>query len=113
MKNTAALFLIPLLLSCSSSLVGSFFTGVTLSEKNFIVIKTISGKASAESFLGYIPGRPALYAQAKADMIEKSGYVLAGKSRALVNVTVDYRKSWFLFMQYVECTITADVIEFK
>jgi hypothetical protein len=108
------LLLLLLSLSCSTILTGNFSpAGVVLSQPNFAIIRTISGNSSAFGLFGNISDRAALYAEAKQDMMEKSEYILAGKARALVNITVDYRSTKFLFTTSVECRITADVIEFK
>lgn len=112
--NIFILLLPCLAISCSTIMTGNFSpAGIVLDQKNFVVIKTISGEATATGVFGYIADRAALYAEAKADMMGKSGYILAGKSRALINVTVDYRTTKFLFNVTVECKITADVIEFR
>lgn len=106
---------ISVFLSCSSTFNGSIIPSASLSQNNFAVIRTISGESSASGWFGYVPNRAALIADAKTDMMKKNEYLLMGKARALANVTVDYQTTNIFGRVFfmVECTVTADVVEFK
>ena len=85
-------------------------TEVQLGQANFDVVKSVTGEASANYFLGIGPSQQDLFAQAKRDMVAKAG--LEG-SQALVNITTDTKISWFLLWRQREVSMSADVVQFK
>lgn len=89
----------------------SIVTDVQLSQANYTVIKTVSGTAKADYAFGIGPSEQDLRAQAKREMISKAD--LIGKSRALVNVTTDVKRSCFLIWRQIRVDASAEVIEFK
>jgi len=86
-------------------------TTVQLSQANYKVISFISGKSTVEYFLG-IGGidQPAQIQAARIAMLKNVD--LIGKPRALINETVEIKRSTFLLWTEVEVTVSAHVIEF-
>ena len=86
-------------------------TEVVLTKKNFKVIQRVYGEAEVDYVLG-IGGlkRQALIAEARQRMLTNAG--LEGTSRAVINETVEVRKSFFPFAKSVKVVVSAYVIEF-
>jgi hypothetical protein len=89
-----------------------FISGsASISTSNFKTIKLATGVATATRILG-IGGlsKNGLVAEAKKNLLEnyplKDGQVLA-------NITVDFRNKFVLILNETQCTMTADIIEFK
>jgi len=121
MKSTkmgvAGLSLLAVLLisGCSTSIghVGhSINTEVQLNQKNFKVIKSVTGEASASYILGFFggPSKQNLFDQARRDMIKKAE--LVGTSNAVINITTDIQVNWNLIKVKKTAYVSAEVIQF-
>lgn len=99
-----------LLTSCIALHNGNIYPSVTLEKNNFAYIETVSASATAKYILG-IGGN-------RAGLVESSLNSFRRKlknNQALVNITIDERKTWFilpLLFQEKKVTISADIIEF-
>jgi len=82
-----------------------------LSKKNFKVIKSVSGEASANYVLG-IGGlsKKAQIAEARVKMLQQADLYRGAK--AIVNKTVEIKGSYFPFVGKKLVTVSAQVIEF-
>lgn len=93
--------------------VNNSSTVVELSEANFVILERVSGEASASYVFG-IAGKSnrALINAATSDMLAKAP--LAGKPRALVNLTTETTLSKVVLPFYFRKTITVSgqVVEF-
>jgi len=117
MKKLIPIFLILTLSSCAihSGLTTNenvHNTTVELSQANYTVVAFVSGKSTVEYFLG-IGGidKPAQIQSARLAMLKNAD--LIGKPRALINETVEIKRSTFLLWTEIEITVSAHVIEFK
>ena len=92
--------------------IGNMNNSASLSQANFDYVKTsISGEATSTIFIAFGGnGKKDLVEQAKADMLK--GYKLK-PNQALANITVNWRKSFYLIVFQETCTVTADIVEFK
>ena len=87
-------------------------TNVNLSEKNYTVVKTVSGEAETKYILGFGGlKKRSLLEVAKKEMIADAE--MDGKSRALINVTVEEYVKSFVFVTRRKVVVTAQVVEFK
>lgn len=95
---------------------GYFMNSAALSSNNFSYItKGLAGSASATYVFGLGGNsRKALVDEAKNNML--SGYAESPlkNNRALVNITVNWKSTFVLpFIVVNQCTVTADLVEFK
>ncbi|MCH2045931.1 MAG: hypothetical protein MK212_17575 [Saprospiraceae bacterium] len=86
-------------------------TDVVLSQKNFNVIARVQGESEALYVFG-IGGhnRKAMIAEARADMLSKAD--ILGGAKAVINETVEMKRSTFLMVQIRRVIVSAHVIEF-
>ena len=85
-------------------------TDVQLNQANFTVVKSVTGEAQANYFLGIGPSKQDLFGQAKRDMINNAQ--LKG-SQALINVTTDAKLTGFIFWRQQKVTVSAEVVQFN
>ena len=108
-----SLFLVASLPSCVAIHSGYMANSASLSSANFIYIrKYIEGQATASYVFG-IGGldRETLVSDAKEKMLK---ICPLGDNEALVNLTVNFKSSYYLGYVFIQvtCTVTADVVEF-
>ena len=102
--------------ACSSyngltSNVNSHQTDVLLSQKNYKIIKYVKGEASANYYFGIGGGsKRGMIAKARENMLQNAG--LIGKSRAVINETVELRTKVFLIYNEVRYIASGYVVEF-
>jgi hypothetical protein len=86
-------------------------TNVILSERNFRVVSNVQGTSECEYIFG-IGGmsKNAMIADARAQILQQADMV--GKSRALVNETVEVHNLFLFIFTKRKITVTAQVIEF-
>ncbi|HEY0261871.1 MAG TPA: DUF6567 family protein [Chitinophagales bacterium] len=108
---------IMLLQSCAfhnglTSNLNNHETSVVLSSNNFKVVAYVRGEASAQYILG-IGGlkRKGLIAEAREQMLANAD--LIGKSRAVINETVEEKSSHFGFYERYRIIVSAYVVEFR
>ncbi len=114
LKSVFAITIAIIFSSCFALHGGNMSDSAALSSGNFSYVKyNMKGEATATYFLG-IGGlaKNALVAEAKQQMLSSNSL---GSNQALVNVTVNYKYSFFFLMivRTVTCTVTADVVEFE
>lgn len=87
-------------------------TQVVMEEKNYTVVKYVEGAASARYFLGIGGGNSerGLIARAREAMLRNAG--LLGKSRAVINETVEISSKQFLVYTEFRYVVSAYIIEF-
>ena len=85
-------------------------TEVELSGNNFRVVESVTGRATANYFLGIGGPTQNVMDKARRDMIQRAN--LIGSSRAIVNVTTDVRHVWFLFWLRKTAFVSGEVVEF-
>ena len=88
-------------------------TEVVLDEANYTYVGSATGESSAINIFGIGPiGSQSLVQDAKADLLSQVD--LYSGSRAIVNMVVDEKQSYFTLF-YVKRTVyvSADIIEFK
>ncbi len=87
-------------------------TDVVLSKKNFKVIARVKGEATASYFLGFGgTSRNALIEEAKTDMFSKADII--GGSKAVINETVEIRRSIYLgVIMTKKVIVSANIVEF-
>lgn len=87
-------------------------TQVVLSENNYKIVKYVEGDASATYFLffGGNGSERGLVARARENMLREAG--LLGKSRAVINETVEKRVKESFFTTEVRYIVSAYVVEF-
>ncbi len=100
--------------SCGASHTGYMVNSASLSAANFSYVKqNVTGKATATYVFG-IGGmaKETLVNTAKQKMLEN--YPLKS-NQTLANITVNFKKSLYYFVAFgtVECTVTADIVEFN
>ena len=86
-------------------------TEVVLSKKNFMVLENVSGEACATYVFG-IGGlsQKALMQKARGRMIVNAH--LVGGAKAIINETVDAKRSFFPIVQINKVTVSGQVVEF-
>ncbi|MCB2208274.1 MAG: hypothetical protein KQH67_08230 [Bacteroidetes bacterium] len=91
---------------------GNMNNSASLNEANFNYIQQdLNGKSQTIKVLGIGGlGDDALVADAKKDMLTD---IDLHANQALVNVTVNWKRSWVFFVRKTKCTVTADVVEFR
>jgi hypothetical protein len=113
-------YCIMLLLSVTSCAVHSGLTSnynshnttVELSKANFKVISYVIGSSSAQYFITFGGlNKDALIESARKNMLEKAN--LIGKSRAVINETVEIKRKTILLFTEIKVTVSAHVIEFN
>ncbi len=111
-KITAIGILFISILSSCSIHSGYMNNSASLGESNFKYVKKyISGSSQTLKVLGIGGfGKIALVDEAKMDMMES--YELKA-NQALVNVTVNWKKTTYILASTTKCTVTADVVEFR
>lgn len=115
MRYLILLFVIILFSNCSvhrglTSNLNNHTTGVVLSQNNFKVIESVQGEAKGTSFLGIGGSKKAMIAEAKAIMLSKADII--GKSRAIINETVEINRSAFPLVSVYRVTVSGHIIEF-
>ena len=87
-------------------------TQVVLSEKNYRIIKYVEGDAYARYYFGIGGGKSkrGLVARARENMLANAG--LIGKSRAVINETVETQYKQTFFVTDVRYIVSAYVVEF-
>ncbi len=116
MKNKLYLFaLLTVILSLFSGCAlhsGYMQSSASLNSNNFSYVKRdVQGSASALYVLG-IGGlnKTALVNEAKNDLLKN--YQLQN-NQALVDITVNWKNTYYLLVMKNECTITASIVEFN
>jgi hypothetical protein len=88
-------------------------TQVQLTKKNFKVVESVQGEASATYIIG-IGGlaKKGLIAEARSKMIANSN--LVGSSRAIINETVEIKQSFWLpgIYQVYTVIVSGHIVEF-
>jgi hypothetical protein len=92
--------------------VNNHQTDVVLSQPNYKVIKYVQGESVAKYFLG-IGGfnNKGMIAEARQKMLSHAG--LTGKSRAVINETVEIRTKQILIYTEFQYIVSAYVVEFS
>ncbi|MBP1663982.1 MAG: hypothetical protein H6Q19_1122 [Bacteroidetes bacterium] len=87
-------------------------TQVVLSEKNYRIIKYVEGDAFARYYFGIGGGKRqrGIVALARENMLRNAG--LIGKSRAVINETVETQYKQFFFVTEVRYIVSGYVVEF-
>lgn len=101
------------LYSCVSLHSGYMNNSAALSQPNFTYVqRNIQGTSTATYFLGIGGlGKETLVNSAKMNLMD---IALLKDNQALVNTTVNFKNSYYLgLVVTVNCTVTADVVEFK
>ncbi len=87
-------------------------TNVDLNQKNFTVVKTVAGEAETKYVLGFGGlKKRSLLEVAKKQMIAEAE--MDGKSRALVNVTVEEYVRNYVFVIRRKVVVSGQVVEFN
>jgi len=86
-------------------------TEVVLSEKNFKVVERLQGEAEVTYIFG-IGGlsKSAVIAEARADMLSKSNIV--GDSKAIINETIEVKRSRLLAVLHYKVIVSSHIVEF-
>lgn len=87
-------------------------TQVVLDESNYRIVNYVEGDACARYFLGIGGGasKRGIIARARENMLQKAG--LVGKSRAVINETVELRVKNSLFITEVRYIVSGYIVEF-
>jgi hypothetical protein len=116
-KLATALFILMYLTSCGihSGLTNNtniHNTTVELSKANYKVVQYVSESTTAQYVFG-IGGlkKSALIENARVKMISHADMI--GKPRAIINETVEVKRSVIFFITKIQVTISAMVIEFE
>lgn len=115
MKNLLKLLVIVLSISLFSSCAvhnGYMKNSASLSEANFSYVKKgISGMSYTRQvfFIGGL-NKQALVDEARRNMLENNPLQ---PNQTLANVTVDWKYTFIVVVSKTECTVSADVVEFK
>ncbi|MEY2703008.1 MAG: hypothetical protein RLY43_1646 [Bacteroidota bacterium] len=113
LKLLSVLLVLTMMTSCMATFNGVFGTTTDLSSANFSYLTmNVEGKSKATYLLG-IGGndRKSLINEAKQDLLQKHNLK---SNQALANVTTSFKNSNYLgLMQIVECTLSADIVEFN
>ena len=115
MKSVVRLSIFALLIAVLSSCSihsGYMNNSASLGEANFKYIeKNIYGSAKTLKVLGIGgSGKYALVHMAKLNMLDS--YELKS-NQALVNITVNWKKTTYLLASTTKCVVTADIVEFR
>lgn len=87
-------------------------TQVVLDEKNYTIVKYVEGDATARYLFGVGGGasKRGIIARARENMLRNAG--LLGKSRAVINETVELRTKQFLVFTEVRYIVSGYIVEF-
>ncbi|MDL2308634.1 hypothetical protein LJC68_05835 [Bacteroidales bacterium OttesenSCG-928-B11] len=85
-------------------------TNVVLQENNYKIIQKVVGEAKGMSVLGFGGSFKPLIEQARNNMLASAD--LIGKSRAVINETVEVNNKSFVVVGFKTVTVSAYVIEF-
>ena len=87
-------------------------TQVVLSEKNYRTVKYVEGDAYARYYFGIGGGKSqrGIVARARENMLRNAG--LIGKSRAVINETVETQYKQTFFVTEVRYIVSGYVVEF-
>jgi len=87
-------------------------TDVQLSRSNYKVVDSVTGSATASyALMVFGPLEQNLIGQARREMIKNAN--LVGYSKAIANVTIDYKITWFYPLFYQKTYyVSGEVIEF-
>jgi len=87
-------------------------TQVVLEEKNYTIVKYVEGDATARYLFGIGGGasKRGIIARARENMLRNAG--LLGKSRAVINETVELRTKQFLVFTEVRYIVSGYIVEF-
>lgn len=115
MKKLTSLFITAIVISLFSSCAlhgGYIANSASLSSANFSYTEHgLNGSATATYVFGFGGlAKKTLVDEAKEDMLRNSKLA---DNRALANITVNFKSSYYFFFQQVTCTVTADVVEFS
>lgn len=89
---------------------GTMINSASLSHNNFKIIGNVTGSSTSKIILGFGGmKKDALTLEAKQNM--QSMYPLHA-GQAYANITVDYKRSYWVFGITTKCTINADVVQF-
>lgn len=87
-------------------------TSVVLSQPNYKIIKYVQGESVAKYFLGIGGyGNKGMIAEARQKMLSHTGMI--GKSRAVINETVEVRTKQILLYTEFRYIVSAYVVEFS
>ncbi len=107
------LFLITLvfcLTSCSAFHSGVFQSSTALNNGNFTIEKMVTGHSHTFHFLVFGGlNKQALVLEAKKDLYAQH---LLKKGEAFANVTVDFKRTFYLVCMRTDVTISADLVQF-
>ncbi len=86
-------------------------TEIVLSKNNFKVIESVQGESQAMYVFG-IGGhsRKAMIAEARANMLSKAN--LVGGSKAIINETVEVKRSFFPIVRLYKVIVSGHIVEF-
>ncbi len=100
-----------LLTACFALHSGTMVNSASLSQNNFKIIGSVMGQSQTVNILGFGGGldRDALVYEAKQDMYN-SRPLRSGQ--AYVNITVDFKRAFYIFWNVNKCTINADIVQF-
>jgi hypothetical protein len=112
------ILIISLILSLSSCAIHSGLTfntnnnvtNVVLQGNNYKIVQKVKGEASGLTVLGIGGSFRALIENARSDMLSKAN--LMGRSRAIINETVEVNNKFFVVFWIKTITVSAYVIEF-
>lgn len=85
-------------------------TNVVLQENNYKIVQKVVGTAKGTSVLGFGGSFKPLVEQARSNMLASAD--LIGKSRAVINETVEINNKFFLVASIRVVTVSAYVVEF-
>ena len=85
-------------------------TNVVLQDNNYKIIQKVQGKASGMRVLYFGGAFKPLIAKARSEMLASAN--LIGKSRAIINETVEVNYKHFVVIGFKTVTVSAYVIEF-
>lgn len=109
-KTFSFLLLLFLLNSCAFH-QGSMTGNANLSDNNFKIIQLAIGQAKTTHVLGFGGlNSDALVFEAKRNLYQS--FPLK-EGQALANITVDFKRSYYLFASTTKVTITADIVDFN
>ena len=115
MRKFLGLILIGLTLSLLSGCAvhsGYMNNSVSLSDANFNYVKqSISGTVVTTQVFGIgALEKNAIIEEAKKEMLKENPL---GPNQGLANITVNWKRAFYVVVIEVTCTVTADVVEFK
>jgi uncharacterized protein YxeA len=111
LKSIITIIIGAILLSSCATHMGTFDSSASLTTANFKYVRVVRGEAQTTKVfqIGGLKTN-ALVAKARQNMFE---YYPLKENQAYVNVSVDFKNSYFLLVNKVKVTITADIVEFS